>query len=327
LPVFIVAVGRGSIDTAINAIVMLSAGALLLVYGLPTLLAGVRMDPAAIDSLLYKNWFWWGLDMIADGNVLMYTAGTWYLLIPLLVNRKLYGESVVRWVILADLLVSLFVWSHHLLADRPQPFGLQLLSGQFVTWGEFLTMGLTIFTVMMTIWLARPVKFSPALKFVMGSIFGFIVGGMAGLTQANVGLNLVLHNTQWIIGIHAHMMLLGGLAMLLFAVIYALIPLLTKLEIRSQRLVNYHFWGWIVGAVMMAYAMGMAGSQGMLRRTLYATTQFQPYMIVAFVGALLMSVAFVLFLVNLIGTLGWSNVLSLVLPERWLARRLGHAAA
>ncbi|HET7091062.1 MAG TPA: cbb3-type cytochrome c oxidase subunit I [Anaerolineae bacterium] len=326
LPVFIVAVGRGSIDTAINAIVMLSAGALLLVYGLPTLLAGVRLDSAAIDSLLYKNWFWWGLDMIADGNVLMYTAGTWYLLIPLLVNRKLYGESVVRWVILADLLVSLFVWSHHLLADRPQPFGLQLLSGQFVTWGEFLTMGLTIFTVMMTIWLARPVKFSPALKFVMGSIFGFIVGGMAGLTQANVGLNLVLHNTQWVIGIHAHMMLLGGLAMLLFAVIYALVPLLTNLQIRSQRLVNYHFWGWMVGAVLMAYAMGMAGSQGMLRRTLYTTAQYQPYMVVALIGGLLMSAAFVLFLVNLIGTLGWSNVLSLVLPERWLRSQPAQAA-
>jgi cytochrome c oxidase subunit 1 len=327
LPVFIVAVGRGSVDTVINAIVILSAGALLLIYGLPTLLSGIRLNPGAINALLYKNWFWWGLDMVADGNVLMYTAGTWYLLVPLLVGRKLYGESVVRLVILADLLVSLFVWSHHLLGDRAQPFGLRLLSGQFVTWGEFLTMGLTMFAVMMTIWLARPVKFSPALKFVMGSIFGFVVGGIAGLTQANVGLNVVLHNTQWVIGNHAHIMLLVGLGMLLFAVIYALLPLLTKLEIRSQRLVDYHFWGWIVGAVMMAYAMGMAGSRGMLRRTLYADTLYQPYMVVALIGALLMSVAFVLFLVNLIGTLGWTNLLSLIVPERWLAPRLGRAEA
>lgn len=318
LPVFIVAVGRGSVDTLINAVVMLSAGALLLVYGLPALLQGIRLNPGAIDALLYKNWFWWGLDMIADGNVLMYTAGTWYLLVPLLVNRKLYGEAVVRTVILADLLVSLFVWSHHLLADRPQPFSLRLLSGQFVTWGEFVTMGLTIFAVMMTIWLARPVKFSPPLKFIMGSIFGFLIGGMAGLIQANVGLNLVLHNTQWVIGIHAHTMLLVGLSMLLFAVIYALVPLLTKLEICSQRLVDYHFWGWLAGAMLMVYAMGMAGTQGMLRRTLYADTLYQPYMVVALVGAVLMSVAFVLFLVNLIGTLGLVNTLSLFVPERWL---------
>ncbi len=320
-PVFVVAVARGSIDTAINAIVILSAGALLLVYGLPALLANVRLDPQAIDPLLYKNWFWWGLDMVADGNVLMYTAGTWYLLVPMLVNRKLYGETVVRWVILADLLVSLFVWSHHLLADRPQPFGLQLLSGQFVTWGEFVTMGLTMFSVMMTIWLARPVSWSPALKFVLGSIFGFAIGGIAGLVQANVGLNLVLHNTQWVIGIHAHMQLLGGLAMLLFAVIYALLPLLTKLQIRSQKLVDLHFWTWLGGAVVMAYAMGMAGAEGMLRRTIYTDGLYEPYMVVALAGALLMLVGFAAFLVNVLWTLGLPNTLSLIVSDQWLQKR------
>ncbi len=326
-PVFVVAVARGSVDTAINAIVLLSAGALLLVYGLPALLANIRLDPQAIDPLLYKNWFWWGLDMIADGNVLMFTAGTWYLLVPMLTNHKLYGETVVRWVILGDLLVSLFVWSHHLLADRPQPFGLQLLSGQFVTWGEFLTMGLTIFAVMMTIWRARPVLFSPALKFVLGSIFGFAVGSMAGLVQANVGLNLVLHNTQWVIGIHAHMQLLAGLAMLLFAVAYALLPLLTKLQIRSQRLVNLHFWAWLGGAVIMAYAMGMAGIAGMLRRTIYADGLYQPYMLVALVGALLMFIGFAAFLVNVLWTLGLPNTLSLVISEKWLGKRFRMAEA
>lgn len=327
LPVFIVAVGRGSIDTMINAVVILSAGALLLIYGLPYLLAGLKLDPMAIDPLIYKNWFWWGLDMIADGNVLMYTAGTWYLLVPMLVNRPLYGEKVVRYVILADLLISLFVWSHHLLSDQPQPFGLRLLSGQFVTWGEFVTMGLTMFSAMMTIWLARPVKFSPALKFVLGSIFGFVVGGTAGLVQANVGLNVVLHNTQWVIGNHAHVNLLVGLGMLLFAVIYALVPLLTKLEIRSQRLVDLHFWTWLAGALVMAYAMGMAGTRGMLRRTLYPDGLYQPYMIAALIGGLLMAAAFVFFLANLIATLGWSNVFDLVLPASWRKARPAAAQA
>jgi cytochrome c oxidase subunit 1 len=316
VPVFIVAVGRGSIDTAINAIVILSAGALLLIYGLPALFQGLRLDPGAVDALIYKNWFWWGLDMIADGNVLMYTAGTWYLLVPMLVNRKLYGENAVRTVILADLLVSLFVWSHHLLADRPQPFGLRLISGQFVTWGEFVTLGLTIFAVMMTIWLARPIKFSPPLKFVMGSILGFIIGCGAGLIQANVGLNVVLHNTQWVVGIHAHTNLLMGLAMLLFAVIYALIPLLTKQELRSQKLVDYHFWLWIIGVMVMTYAMGMAGTEGMLRRTIYSGGEFRPYMAVALVGGILTAAGFIVFLVNIIRTLGLTNVLKLAVPEK-----------
>jgi len=315
LPVFIVSVARGSVDTVINAIVMLTAGGLILVYGLAKLL-NVSLDPLAISPLLYKNWFWWGLDMVADGNVLIYSAGVWYLLIPLLVGRKLFGEQAVRTVILADLVVSLGVWSHHLLADQPQPMVMRILSGQLITWGEFFTMGLTIFVSMMTIWLARPVKLTPPLRFVLGSIFGFMIGGSAGLIQANVGLNVVLHNTQWVISTHAHTMLLTGLSMLLFAVIYALVPMLTKLEIRSRRLVNIHFWAWLVGSLMMAYSMGWAGVLGMLRRMLYPTPNpYQAESAIALVGGVIMSVGFLAFLANILMTLGWKNLVSLVSRE------------
>ncbi len=318
LPVFTVAVARGSIDTVINAIVLLTAGVLILVYGLAALFRS-PLNPAAVDALVYKNWFWWGLDMVADGNVLMYTAGTWYLLVPLLVNRKLFGESVVRTIIMADLLVSLGVWSHHLLGDQAQPLFMRLLSGQFITWGEFITMGLSIFAVMMTIWLARPVRLTPALKFVLASLFGFVMGGTAGLIQANVGLNVVLHNTQWVVSLHAHTLLLTGLGSLLFAVIYALVPLLTKLELRSRPLVDAHLWLWLVGSVAMAYGLGMAGSRGMLRRTIYTGVElarYQPYLLVGVIGAVVMALGFLAFFLNLVGTLGWKNLLGLLRPER-----------
>jgi len=209
LPPFIVAVARGSIDTVINAIVLLSAGVLILVYGLFALF-GHPLNPLAVDALIYKNIYWWGLDMVADGNALIYTAGVWYLLVPLLTGRKLFGAGVVKTVIMADLLVSMGVWSHHLLGDTSQPMWMKILSGQFITWGEYFTMGLTIFVSLMTIWKARPVKMSPAMKFTLGSMFGFVMGGIAGLIQANVGLNMVFHNTQWVVALHAHTFLLTG---------------------------------------------------------------------------------------------------------------------
>jgi cytochrome c oxidase subunit 1 len=316
-------VGRGSIDTVINAFVLLTAGVLILVYGLAALF-DAPLDPLAVNALVYKNWYWWGLDMVADGNVLIYTAGIWYLLIPLLVGRELFGAKVVKTVIMVDLLVSMGVWSHHLLADTTQPTWMKLLSGQFITWGEFFTMGLTIFASLMTIWLARPVKMTPALKFVLASIFGFIMGGTAGLIQANTGLNVVFHNTQWVIALHAHTFLLTAVSSLVFAVLYALVPMLTKKEFRYPQLVNPHLWIWILGAVLNAYAMGMAGSQGMLRRTIYEAGQFQPYVAVALAGGLLMGAGLVLFLVNVIATLGLGEVIGLFVPDSW--RRQGKAA-
>ncbi|RPI58322.1 MAG: cbb3-type cytochrome c oxidase subunit I [Chloroflexi bacterium] len=316
LPVFLVAVGRGSIDTVINAFVLLTAGVLILVYGLAALFNS-PLDPLAVNALVYKNWFWWGLDMVADGNVLIYTAGIWYLLIPLLVGRELFGAKVVKTVIMVDLLVSMGVWSHHLLADTRQPTWMKLLSGQFITWGEFFTMGLTIFASLMTIWLARPVKMTPALKFVLASIFGFIMGGTAGLIQANTGLNMVFHNTQWVIALHAHTFLLTAVSSLVFAVLYALVPMLTKKEFRYPQLVNPHLWIWVLGAVLNAYAMGMAGSQGMLRRTIYEGGVFQGYVAAALVGGVLMGVGLILFLVNVIATLGLGEVIGLFIPDRW----------
>jgi cytochrome c oxidase subunit 1 len=198
---------------------------------------------------------------------------------------------------------------------------MKLLSGQFITWGEFFTMGLTIFASLMTIWLARPVKMTPALKFVLASIFGFVMGGTAGLIQANTGLNLVFHNTQWVIALHAHTFLLTAVGSLVFAVLYALVPMLTKQEFRFPKLVNVHLWLWLVGAVLNAYAMGMAGAQGMLRRTIYEAGQFQPHVAAAWIGGMLMGLGLVVFLVNVIGTLGLGNVLSLFVPDRWLARK------
>ena len=321
MPVFIVAVARGSIDTVINAIVLLTAGGLILVYGLFALF-GNPLNPLAVDALLFKNVYWWGLDMVADGNALIYTAGVWYLLVPLLTGRPLFGANVVKTVIMVDLLVSMGVWSHHLLGDTSQPMWMKILSGQLITWGEYFTMGLTIFVSLMTIWKARPVKMSAPLKFVLGSMFGFVMGGIAGLIQANVGLNMIFHNTQWVVALHAHTFLLTGVGTMLFAVIYTLVPMLTNLEFKYKKLVDWHLWLWLIGSVSMAYAMGWAGSKGMLRRTLYTGGEFTPFTLAAIIGGTILSIGFVIFLINLVSTLGLKNVFSLILPEKRLSKTI-----
>lgn len=316
LPVFVVSVMRGSIDAVLNAIVLAGAGVLMLAFALPALVTGVMMNPLIVDPLVYKNVYWWGLDMIADGDVLIWVAGTLYLLAPVLANRALYGEKLVRYVILADLIVSMGVWSHHLLSDRPQPEIMRLLSGQFVTWGEFFTMGLSFFSALMTLWLARPIKLGMPVKFMLGGIMGFALGGASGLLQANFAMNLIMHNTQWVPGFHIHEMLLTGLSSILFAVVYAILPMLTGTGLKSERLSNLHFWLWMIGGVGMAFSMGFAWREGMLRRTLYPGVEiYLPYMNGAtFFGALL-ALGYLVFLVNLIKTYGVRTLMGLFISS------------
>jgi len=178
-------------------------------------------------------------------------------------------------------------------------------------------MGLTIFAVLMTLWLARPVKYSAPLKYVLVSIMGYGIGGTAGIIQANYAVNRYFHNTQWIVGIHAHVQLLVGLGATIFAAIYALFPMLTGKQL-NERLADVQLILWTVGGLVMGLSMGLAGVAGMLRRMLYLTGlgPFQPYMNAALVGAIILASGYAVFLVNITRTVGLKTLISIFYAPR-----------
>ena len=265
----VAAIARGTVDVALNAGIILFTGVLILVYMVGSIL-GYDLKSTAIDALLYKNWFWWGLDLIADGLVLIFVAGTWYLLATMITGKKLFMENIARAALLLELIVSWTVWSHHLLSDQAQPGMLKVVSGEMVTAFELITQGLAFFITLATLWSARPLKMTNPLKFLLGGLMGFALAVPAGIIQADIGLNRILHNTQWVIGPHVHVAVLVGLSMTLYSAIYILLPILTNgAQLYSQKLADFHFWAHLAGGIGMGAFMGMAGLQGMLRRSLY----------------------------------------------------------
>jgi len=223
----VAAIARGTVDTALNAGIILFTGVLILVYMVGALI-GCDLKESAIDALLYKNWFWWGLDLIADGLVLIFVAGTWYLLATLITGKKLFMQNIARAALFLELVVSWTVWSHHLMSDQAQPAILKVVSGEMVTAFELITQGLAFFITLATLWSARPLKMTNELKFLLGGLLGFALAVPAGIVQADLGLNRILHNTQWVVGPHVHVAILVGLAMTLYSAIYILLPILTN---------------------------------------------------------------------------------------------------
>ena len=307
----VAAIARGTVDVALNAAIILFTGVLILVYMVGALL-GFDLKETAVDALLYKNWFWWGLDLIADGLVLIFVAGTWYLLATLITGKKLFMENWARAALLVELVVSWTVWSHHLMSDQAQPGWLKVVSGEMVTAFELITQGLAFFITLATLWSARPLKMSNPLKFLLGGLLGFALAVPAGIMQADLGLNRILHNTQWIIGPHVHVAILIGLSMTLYSAIYFLLPILTNgAKLYSQKLTNIHFWCHLLGGIGMGAFMGMAGLHGMLRRTLYINGEFMPYMVLAAISGALLLIAFLAFLYNVIMTVGINGLLGI----------------
>ena len=316
VPLPVAAVARGSVDMALNTITILFTGVLILVYMVGSIL-GYDLKETAIDALLYKNWFWWGLDLIADGLVLIFVAGTWYLLAMLITNKPLFMQNIARAALLVELLVSWTVWSHHLLSDQAQPGILKVISGEMVTAFELITQGLAFFITLATLWSARPLKMTNPLKFLLGGLLGFALAVPAGIMQADVGLNRILHNTQWVVGPHVHVAILVGLTMTLYSAIYILFPILTNnAKVYSQKLVNIHFWCHLIGGIGMGAFMGMAGLNGMLRRSLYIDGEFNTLMILAALSGTLILIGFIAFFFNIVLSVGLKGVIGIFTPSK-----------
>ncbi len=312
----VAAIARGTVDTALNAGIILFTGVLILIYML-SYFFGYDLKHSSIDALLYKNWFWWGLDLIADGMVLIFVAGTWYLLATLITGKKLYMENIARAALLVELVVSWTVWSHHLLSDQAQPGILKVVSGEMVTAFELITQGLAFFITLVTLWSARPLQMNNPLKFLLGGLLGFALAVPAGIMQADIGLNRILHNTQWIVGPHVHVAVLVGLTMTLYSAIYFLFPILTNgAKLYSQKLATFHFWAHLLGGIGMGAFMGMAGLKGMLRRTLYFNGEFNLYMILAALAGSLLLFSFIAFFFNIVMSVGLKGVIGIFMPAK-----------
>lgn len=318
----VAAIARGTVDTMLNAGIITFTGVLILIYMVGSML-GYDLKHSAVDALLYKNWFWWGLDLIADGLVLIFVAGTWYLLATLITGKKIFMEKWARTALLVEMIVSWFVWSHHLMSDQAQPGFLKIFSGEMLTAFELITQGLAFFITLATLWQARPLKMSNPLKFLLGGLLGFALAVPAGIMQADLGLNRILHNTQWIIGPHVHVAILVGLTMTLYSAIYLLFPILTNgAKLYSQKLANFHFWAHLLGGIGMGAFMGMAGLKGMLRRAVYFEGEFNLYMILAALAGSLLLLAFLAFFVNIVMSVGFKGVLGIFTPSKLKAEEL-----
>jgi cytochrome c oxidase subunit 1 len=203
------------------------------------------------------------------------------------------------------------------MSDQAQPAFLKIFSGEMLTAFELITQGLAFFITLATLWQARPLPMSNPLKFLLGGLLGFALAVPAGIMQADLGLNRILHNTQWIVGPHVHVAILVGLTMTLYSAIYLLLPILTNgAKLYSQKLANFHFWAHLFGGIGMGAFMGMAGLKGMLRRTVYYNGEFDLYMVLAALAGSLLLLSFLAFFINIVMTVGLNGVLGIFSPSK-----------
>jgi cytochrome c oxidase subunit 1 len=230
-------------------------------------------------------------------------AGLISLILPRFCGRKLFGWKFVVYSTLAIGVLSFGVWAHHMFSTGMDP----RLRASFmaVSLAIAVPSAVKTFNWITTMWNGR-IRLTAPMLFCIGFVSNFVIGGVTGVFLASVPVDLLLHDTYYVVG-HFHYILMGVLGFAVFAAIYYWFPVFTG-RTYQQTLAKIHFWLTFVGTQLTFFAMLLLGYFGMPRR--YASYQLDGAIAplpaitvlhqVATVGALLIALGILVFLWNVV---------------------------
>lgn len=216
-----------------------------------------------------------------------------YSILPKLVGGKLYSDPAARLALLLFLVFSVPVGLHHQYTEGGLSAGWKLWHA-FLTFMVALPSFITAFTVAASLehgarqhggrglfaWWAKLPYFSREsdkwlFAYFVSGLLLFLFGGITGIVNASYSLNLVVHNTSWIVG-HFHTTV-GGLVTLAFlAISLYMLAKLRGVEIKAKGLAIAAPYLWLIGMMVFEVAMSVAGFYGFPRRTAAGVSYIDP---------------------------------------------------
>ena len=217
--------------------------------------------------------------------------------LPRFAGRKLFGFKFVVYSTLAIGVLSFGVWAHHMFATGIDPR--VRASFMAVSMAIAIPSAVKTFNWITTLWNGR-VRLTTPMLFCIGFISNFIIGGVTGVFLASIPIDLVLHDTYYVVG-HFHYVVMGAIAFAGFAGIYYWFPLVTE-RMYQASLGKAHFWLSMVGSNITFLAMILLGYGGMPRRYATYLPKFATLHQVATLGAILLLIGQIIWLYNMVSS-------------------------
>lgn len=215
--------------------------------------------------------------------------------IPTFARKTIFGYTFIAYSSIAIALFGSLVWAHHMFAAGMSDTAQFVFS--LLTFLVAIPSAVKVFNWTATLYKGS-IQLDPPMLYALAFIFLFAIGGLTGIMQGALSIDIHLTDTYFIVG-HIHYVVFGTSGFGIFAALHYWLPKMFG-KMYNIKKAKVAFWVIFVGFNILYFPFFIMGWLGMPRRSYDYLPEFQVYHLISTVGSWIMIAGILFMLYNLL---------------------------